>query len=65
MALYMTHKAIDETGGHVASSRSSLRHAGVGESEERREREATEREKRRALRDSPIGDAILGDGSSY
>lgn len=62
MALYMAHKVLADGGG-VASSRVSLQAGGASDME--REREETEREKRRALRDSEIGRAILDDDSPY
>lgn len=61
MALYMAHKRLSDDGGNLSWSRTSL--TGDG-SEQSREREERDREKKRALRDTPIGEAILNDNAS-
>lgn len=62
MALYMAHKRLSDDSGHVASSRTNLKHGARSEGE--RERAESDRERRRALKESPLGDAILGDSGS-
>lgn len=61
MALYMAEKGLES--GYAASSRGSLRTA--GKSEAARERERDERERRRALQGSAVGDAILDVADRY
>jgi hypothetical protein len=55
MALYMTHKRLTE-GGHLSSSSTDMRY---GRDEKSKERESRDREKRKTLRDSEVGQAIL------
>ena len=65
MALYMAHKRLTDPSGHMAVSRTNLKRGKP--TPEQEEREESAREKRRALKGSEIGDAILGndDGSYY
>jgi hypothetical protein len=61
MALYMTHKALSST--PAVSSRTSL--SGGGKSEKEREMEQSNREKRRALKGSPVGESILSNRDGF
>lgn len=60
MALYMCHKWLHDKRGYIASSRRSLK---GGNSEKDREREEAAREKKKALRESAVGRAILDNNN--
>jgi YD repeat-containing protein len=54
MALYMTHKRLSS--GHISSSSTDMRY---GRDEDGKRRERNDRDKRRELKDSEVGQAIL------
>ena len=60
MALYMTDKWLES--GQISSSRRSLKGRS---SPEAKEREEQERSKRRALKDTPMGNAMFGNDGPY
>lgn len=63
MALFMAHKQLTDPAGYIATSRTSMT---GGKSEQDREREQSARERRRALKGSDAGEAMLSalDGNA-